>query len=85
MNDHSYDDSKAIIESFQDPRIHFIQNEGKGILPALQTAQKYIKGDYVTRMDSDDIMPKDKLDALLKILENEPKGVIATGSVKYFR
>ena len=84
MNDHSYDDSKAIIESFQDQRINVIQNEGKGILPALQTAQKYIKGDYVTRMDADDIMPKDKLDALLKILENEPKGVIVTGSLKYF-
>tara|TARA_B100001287_G_scaffold233022_1_gene204310 strand:+ start:2379 stop:3107 length:729 start_codon:yes stop_codon:yes gene_type:complete len=35
-------------------------------------------------MDADDIMPKDKLDALLKTIENEPKGVIATGGVKYF-
>ena len=61
MDDHSRDDSKAIIESYQDPRIHVIQNEGNGILQALQTAQKYIKGDYVTRMDADDIMPLYKL------------------------
>jgi hypothetical protein len=35
-------------------------------------------------MDADDIMPTKKLYALLKTLENEPKGVVATGSVKYF-
>lgn len=83
-DDHSLDESKAIIESYQDPRIHVIQNEGKGILPALQTAQRHIQGNYVTRMDADDIMPTNKLSALLNVLENESNGVVATGNVKYF-
>lgn len=84
VDDHSRDDSKAIIESYQDPRIYVIQNEGKGILQALQTAQKYIKGDYVTRMDADDIMPRYKLKTLLEVISAKKGGVIATGTVKYF-
>ena len=35
-------------------------------------------------MDADDIMPVNKLSTLLKTLENEPNGVLATGNVKYF-
>ena len=84
MDDHSRDNSKAIIESYHDPRINVIQNEGKGILPALQTAQRHIQGNYVTRMDADDIMATNKLSTLLKVLENESNGVVATGNVKYF-
>ena len=84
MDDHSRDASKTIIESYQDPRIHVIQNEGSGILQALQTSQKYIKGDYITRMDADDIMPLYKLKTLLKVINAKKEGVIATGTVKYF-
>ena len=35
-------------------------------------------------MDADDIMPINKLYDLLTTLENESKGLVATGSVKYF-
>ena len=82
VDDHSRDGSKVIIESFQDSRIYVIQNEGNGILQALQTAQKYIKGDYVTRMDADDIMPLHKLKTLLEVISAKKEGVIATGTVK---
>ena len=84
VDDHSCDNSKAIIESYQDKRINIIKNKGKGILKALQTAHTHIEGDYVTRMDADDIMPANKLYTLLKTLQNEHNGVIATGNIKYF-
>ena len=84
VNDHSTDVSKAIIESYRDSRINVLENEGSGILPALQTAEKHLEGAFVTRMDADDIMPQNKLTALLKILVQKTNGVIATGTVKYF-
>ena len=84
INDHSTDGSQAVIETYQDDRIKVYLNEGHGILTALQTAQKYIKGDFVTRMDADDIMPLFKLKALLEVITSKPTGTIATGIVKYF-
>ena len=84
IDDHSTDQSRAIVEGFQDPRIVVHANEGEGILPALQSAQQYINGDVVTRMDADDSMPPHKLASLLALLESEPNGTVATGRVKYF-
>ena len=84
IDDHSTDQSRTIVEGFQDPRIAVYDNEGEGILPALRSAQKYIAGDFVTRMDADDTMPPHKLETLLGILLSEQKGTVATGKVQYF-
>ena len=84
VDDHSDDQGRAILEENKDPRIEVYTNEGKGILPALQTAQKHIKGSYVTRMDADDIMPMYKLENLLKIVRSKTGGIVATGAVNYF-
>lgn len=84
VDDGSSDTSKEIVLSTNDPRIQLVSNEGIGILPALQTAQKYISGDFVTRMDADDIMPPKKLSTLLDCLKQHGKGYVATGKVKYF-
>ena len=84
IDDHSEDHSRAIIESYKDPRIEILTNNGKGILSALQTAQEHIKGNYVTRMDADDIMPDNKLKVLLEVLYASTSKTIATGLVKYF-
>ena len=51
VNDDSTDVSKAIIESYRDSRINVLENEGSGILPALQTAEKHVEGAFVTRID----------------------------------
>jgi len=84
VNDHSTDQSTYIIEAYPDDRIQLYTNEGKGILSALQTAQQYMTGTYVTRMDADDIMPVDKLKSLLDVLNAYTSGTVATGKVKYF-
>ena len=84
IDDHSKDHSKEIIESYKDPRIEVYTNKGKGILAALQTAQAYITGSHVTRMDADDIMPDNKLKVLLYILNVNTLGTISTGFIKYF-
>ena len=78
IDDHSEDHSRAIIESYKDPRIEIYTNKGKGILSALQTAQEHIKGNYVTRMDADDIMPDDKLKVLLEVLYASTSKTIST-------
>jgi len=86
INDHSTDDSFEVLQAYQqkDPRIHIYQNEGKGIIPALQTAFKHSKGELISRMDADDRMPSNKLALLKEQLLQKGKGYLSTGLVKYF-
>ena len=84
VDDNSEDDSLYTIKSYSDKRIQVFKNEGTGILPALQTAQKHATGKFITRMDADDIMPKEKLTFLLDALKQKGPGSVATGMVQYF-
>lgn len=84
VNDHSTDSTRAILEEFstKDERITFFDNKGNGIIKALQLAYKNTTGTYVTRMDSDDIMPNNKLKLMNNALQRNPDSLI-TGYVRY--
>lgn len=82
VNDYSEDNTVTLIQNFNDSRIQIVRNEGKGIVPALQTALSKATGDFITRMDADDVMPVNKLNTLLA---NTKEGkYIVTGKVQYF-
>lgn len=86
IDDNSTDDSYAKVKSYakRDMRIKLFKNDGNGIIEALQLAFKESQGQYITRMDSDDIMTKDKLDIMVNQLETYGKKHVALGLVKYF-
>lgn len=67
VNDHSTDQSGAILEAYaqKDSRIKPLLTDGKGVVAALRTGYKHSRGSYISRMDSDDIMPLEKLEKLL--------------------
>lgn len=85
VDDHSRDDSMALVKAYasDDKRIIPLPNEGSGIIDALKTASRVMRGMYVTRMDADDIMPAGKLESLF-LLASADHGCIATGQVEYF-
>ncbi|MBT8178953.1 MAG: glycosyltransferase family 2 protein [Eudoraea sp.] len=86
VDDHSKDHSTDILQEYagREPRIKLSLNSGKGIIPALRTAYAMSSGEFITRMDSDDIMYPDKLQCLLSGLQSHGKGHVAVGKVKYF-
>lgn len=86
VDDHSTDDSVAILKHFeqQDNRIKVLQQEEVGIIPALQNAYKEASGNFIHRMDADDIMPTNKLSALKAALIESGPGTVCTAWVKYF-
>lgn len=86
VNDHSTDTSTEIAQKYaiKDHRIQLLQNTSNGIISALRQAFSSSKGDFITRMDSDDIMQKDKLKHMSNDLITLGKGHIALGLVKYF-
>lgn len=86
INDHSTDNSEELIAQIQskDSRIQLIQNQEIGIIPALQLGLKSAKGQYISRMDADDIMPQNRLKLMIECIENSPTRTIVTGKVSYF-
>lgn len=87
VDDYSRDKSPAIVKKYQasHPNIHLYNNKEKGIIPALCLALEKSNGSFITRMDSDDKMPKNRLEIMLnKHLSSSKPKTIVTGMVEYF-
>lgn len=86
VDDGSTDSSYSLVELFalKDNRIKLYKNPGSGIIDALQFALEQSKGDYISRMDSDDMMHPHKLQTLLTNLMAYGKYHVAVGLVRYF-
>jgi glycosyltransferase involved in cell wall biosynthesis len=84
VNDHSTDESYTILQAYaqKDARITTFNNNGKGIIDALKSGYAASGGNYITRMDADDLMPLNKLKLMAETLDKNPKALI-TGKVKY--
>jgi glycosyltransferase involved in cell wall biosynthesis len=86
IEDFSEDSSERILGEYakRDPRIKIFKNIGRGIVPALQYAYSLSCGEWITRMDADDIMHFDKLEKMTTQLTLAGLSHIAIGKVKYF-
>ncbi|MEC6909352.1 glycosyltransferase family 2 protein [Photobacterium piscicola] len=78
IDDGSTDRSLSIIKSFNDKRIRiFHDGENKKLPARLNQIIELAQGDYIMRMDADDIASEDRLEILLKYLEqNKNKDVV---------
>jgi glycosyltransferase involved in cell wall biosynthesis len=86
VNDGSTDNSLEIVQDYakKDERIQVLSNRGTGIIEALRTAYELSHGEFVTRMDSDDLMAPRRLKHMVAALLERGKGHLALGQVKYF-
>lgn len=86
VNDHSNDDTLSRCQNWmqKDSRIISLDNTGRGIIDALCDAYKVCKGQFITRMDADDLMSPEKLNLLHHALIQHGRGHVTTGLVKYF-
>lgn len=86
VNDHSLDMTQSVLDSYskKDQRITSTINIGDGIIDALKTGYARSSGEYITRMDADDIMPVEKIEKLYKAIKDENKPSLSTAHVKYF-
>jgi len=76
VDDGSDNESYNIVEAFanNDSRIQLFKNNGNGIIDALRLAFSKSQGEFITRMDSDDIMIINKLEVLsTNLLKNGKK------------
>ena len=83
-DDCSTDNTVQIISSFNDDRIVFLQNEvNLGLANTLNKCIEHSKGEYIARMDSDDISLEDRLKEQVNYLEQNLE-VAVIGTQAYF-
>ncbi|MHC4591189.1 MAG: glycosyltransferase family 2 protein, partial [Planctomycetota bacterium] len=71
-------DVRAVVESFQDPRIVYIQRpENKGKAACLNLGLERARGRYIAYLDDDDLWYPNHLSALTRALDDNPSAGVA--------
>lgn len=74
LNDASTDGSKQIILSYNDKRIHLVDNSTNlGLAASLNKGLALARGEYIARMDADDICCKQRLKKQVEKLDSLPQ------------
>jgi len=61
-------------------RFQLLNNPGRGISSALNSAIQQSRADWIARMDADDVAHPDRLERQLVFLSNQPERVLACGT-----
>jgi len=83
VDDHSTDGAVAALD-VADPRLKIMASEGEGVVNAFNTGFRQCKGEYIARMDADDISLPERLACQLDYLEVNPAIDIAGCRIKFF-
>jgi len=80
INDASTDDTERIINSYKDHRIIYIKNEiNLGLIKTLNKGLDLARGEFIARMDADDIALPARFEKQVSVLQNNPEiGVCGT-------
>lgn len=80
IDDASTDGSVAIVKSYNDPRIRLIEKpENTGYTNSLNMGLELAKGEYIARMDSDDVSLPDRFARQVALMDAHPEvGVCGT-------
>lgn len=84
-DNHSTDQSKNIIESYDDKRIkYFFSKNHTTLYQARNLALKKCKGDFICFLDADDYFIKNKITKQLLYFNNQKVGVVYSNYYRYY-
>ncbi len=86
VNDGSVDKTNEILNSYRDRRINLIDNkENAGLSKSLNTGLSRARGEYIARMDADDISLPERFKRQIDFLDKNPSiGLLGT-SVEFIK
>jgi len=86
LNDGSTDEHvEKVIMSYKDRRIRFINNkQNQGFVGALNQCMKEAKGEYIAKMDSDDISLPERLKKQVNFLDSHQEIGLVGAAYKWF-
>jgi len=77
IDDGSTDTSASIINQYKDNRIYCLKNEENlGLIKTLNRGVNYCNGEYIARMDADDIAMRDRLKLQVEFMDTHPQYVM---------
>lgn len=77
VNDGSTDRTSKILSTLTDQRIRIINNDGnKGLIYSLNKAIDESKGEYIARMDADDVAANDRIEKQVHWLLHHPETAV---------
>ena len=83
INDASTDRSPEILEQYGDSRLRIINNnENLGLSSSLNIGLQHVQGEFVARMDADDVAHPERLALQLEFLETHADYVLVGSSYK---
>jgi glycosyltransferase involved in cell wall biosynthesis len=83
-DDGSTDRSRQILESYaaQDQRIRLVSRENKGLIQTLNEMLEQARGEFLARMDADDVALPDRLAQQMEFLRQHPAVVCLGGALE---
>lgn len=79
INDGSKNNSEEVILSYKDERIKYVKQENQGLAKSLNNGMKIAQGEFIARMDSDDISLPERFEKQVYFL-NRNKDVSVLGT-----
>lgn len=82
INDGSTDGTAAILDNQSDPRIRVVHQENRGLPRSLNRGIEIARGEYIARMDADDISLPERFAHQVTYLDSHPEcGLIGTQTI----
>ncbi len=79
VDDGSTDNTKEVVDSFQDPRIRYFYQENKGVAVAGNRGFELCRGEYVAFYSSDDLLVENALEKGVQVLDSHPEVAFSYG------
>ncbi|MCP2323876.1 CDP-glycerol glycerophosphotransferase [Hamadaea flava] len=85
VDDGSLDATGLIAEDYcrTDPRFRLVVQENQGLGPARNTGVRYSEGEYLTFVDSDDLVPRHAFEVMVQSLDETGSSFAAAGARRF--
>lgn len=85
VDDGSTDLTARIVSEFQDPRIRLLKQPNQGVSSARNHALDLVNGEFITFLDSDDLLPPNSLSIRVAYLNSNPQVHLVDGVMAWFQ